>query len=378
MILTNICTHQATIARRVEETGGRSSGFDYLRIGLALSVIAVHSTKLSYGMVAEFWVPPQSVFSHIILPMFFALSGFLVASSLERCRTLVSFYGLRVLRIVPALFVEVMISALIFGPVLSNLSINNYFADSRFWGYFLNIVGDIHYVLPGVFENNPVPHTVNGQLWTVPYELECYIALGALAVIGVIQDRRMLLAVVVIGQCLWAYEAYKRSGDGNLFGATGPVLILCFLVGVLFFLYREHIVLNKVLFIGALALSIALLLLPRGTYYAAISITYVTVYVGLLAPKKLPLIFSGDYSYGLYLYGYPIQQAFASLGPWTHHWYLNLGVAVVLGFAIARLSWRFVEKPSLALRRYLPRLEIALLSVARSSLRAPMLRSRMG
>jgi peptidoglycan/LPS O-acetylase OafA/YrhL len=96
MILTNICTHQATIARRIEETGGRSSGFDYLRIGLALSVIAVHSTKVSYGMVADrtIWGPPQLVFSHIILPMFFALSGFLVAGSLERCRTLVSFYGL--------------------------------------------------------------------------------------------------------------------------------------------------------------------------------------------------------------------------------------------------------------------------------------------
>jgi peptidoglycan/LPS O-acetylase OafA/YrhL len=310
--------------------------------------------------------------------MFFALSGFLVAGSLERCRTLVSFYGLRLLRIIPALFMEVMISALIIGPVFSNLTIENYFADSRFWVYFLNIVGDIHYVLPGVFSSNPVPDVVNGQLWTVPFELQCYIALGALAAIGVVQNRRLLVAVVFVGQCLWAWEAYKRGGDGNLmFGPTGPILILCFLVGVLFFLYREHIILSKSIFLVALSVSIALILLPRGTYYAAIPVTYVTVYVGLANPKKLPFLFSGDYSYGLYLYGFPIQQAVASIGPPTHHWYVNLGATLVLGFLIAWFSWRFVEKPSLALRRYLPKIETAFLNAAQSSLPTPAFRSRV-
>jgi peptidoglycan/LPS O-acetylase OafA/YrhL len=347
-----------TIAARIIETKGRTSGFDYLRIGLAVSVIGVHCTSTSYGFEIDrvIWARPQVAFFHMILPMFFALSGFLVAGSLERCPTLVSFYGLRVLRIVPALFVEVVISALIFGPLLSSLDLATYFSAPEFRAYFLNIVGDIHYVLPGVFTHNPIPNTVNQQLWTVPFELECYLALGVLAVIGAVRRRSLLLAVVIAGQTLWAWEAIKRGGDYTA-GATGPVLVLCFLIGVLFFLYRDSLSLTLPLFLAALVLSVALILLPRGAYYVPLPATYVTVYLGLLDPPKARGLFSGDYSYGLYLYGFPIQQAFASIGPWAQHWYLNLAFTLALGFTVACLSWHYVEKPALRLRRFLPELE---------------------
>jgi peptidoglycan/LPS O-acetylase OafA/YrhL len=347
-----------TIAKRMIQTNGRTSGFDYLRIGLAVGVIGVHCTSTSYGAAVDriIWARPQVALFHMILPMFFALSGFLVAGSLERCPTLVSFYGLRALRIVPALLVEVLISALIFGPLLTNVDLATYFSAPEFRAYFLNILGDIHYVLPGVFTHNPIPNTVNQQLWTVPYELECYVALGVLVVIGLVRSRCLLFIPVFVGQALWAWEAIKRGGDHTA-GASGPDLVLSFLVGVLFFVYRERVPLNLPLFGAALALSVGLVLLPRGAYYIPIPVTYVTVYLGLLDPPKVRGLFGGDYSYGLYLYGFPIQQAFASMGPWAHHWYLNLGFTLALGFSIAFLSWHYIEKPALALRRFLPTLE---------------------
>ena len=104
--------------------------------------------------------------------MFFALSGFLVASSLERCKTLFTFLGLRAIRILPALAVEIFISALIIGPLFTTEPAKAYFAAPEFHDYFLNILGDIHYHLPGVFAANP-SDAVNGQLWTVPYEMIC-------------------------------------------------------------------------------------------------------------------------------------------------------------------------------------------------------------
>jgi peptidoglycan/LPS O-acetylase OafA/YrhL len=170
--------------------------------------------------------------------------------------------------------------------------------------------------------------------------------------------------LVIFGQCLWALEAYKRGVVGGATGATGPVLVLSFLCGLLFFLYRDVIVLSRSLFIAALAVSIGLLLLPHGTYLVAIPATYVTVYLGLLSPRKVKYLFAGDYSYGIYLYGYPIQQAFASLGPWAQHWYLSLIVCLPAAFIVAYFSWNVVEKPTLALRRYLPPIERKLLGLA--------------
>lgn len=107
-----------------------------------------------------------------------------------------------------------------------------------------------------------------------------------------------------------------------------------------------------------------LLYLPHGTYYVPVPATYMTVYLGLLNPPKLAYVFNGDYSYGIYLYGFPVQQAFASLGSWTHHWYLNLVVSLPVTFVVAYFSWRFVEKPTLALRRYLPEIERRLVRLA--------------
>lgn len=75
-----------SLMTRLEDCGGRPSGFDYLRIGLAISVLCLHSVATSYGKAAdvELWMTPLRPFMRAILPMFFALSGFLVAGSLLR------------------------------------------------------------------------------------------------------------------------------------------------------------------------------------------------------------------------------------------------------------------------------------------------------
>src|SRR5689334_7563831 len=183
-----------TLDERFKSTKGRSSGFDYIRVVLALGVICWHVRVTTYGdldpaiqydSLADFVLLPIAIF---ILPMFFSLSGILVASSLERCKTFLMFLGLRALRIVSALAVAVLLSALVLGPLLTTLPLGAYFTDPEFHAYFLNIVADIHYRLPGVFVSNPFP-LVNGQLWTIPYELACYVALVILAATGIFQQR---------------------------------------------------------------------------------------------------------------------------------------------------------------------------------------------
>lgn len=126
-------------------------GFDYLRIILSVSVIAWHTIVVCYGISAEtpYWTGPMRAVFAFILPSFFALSGFLVAGSLER-NSLVAFMPLRGLRIFPALAVEIILSALIIGPLVTTIPLPSYFTSSTFYKYFFNLVGYIHYPLPGV------------------------------------------------------------------------------------------------------------------------------------------------------------------------------------------------------------------------------------
>jgi peptidoglycan/LPS O-acetylase OafA/YrhL len=190
--------HARSVEEALERAGGRPTGFDYLRLVLSVAVIAIHETAICYGYEAEsrFTEGPVRPLIAIILLMFFSLSGFLVAGSLERCRTLVMFMGLRAIRIMPALAVEVLLSALILGPLLTSFSLYQYVSDPLFARYFLNLIGDVQISLPGVFTNTPSPN-VNPQLWTVPFELLCYIALGVLAAIGVTRHRFSFLLAIL-------------------------------------------------------------------------------------------------------------------------------------------------------------------------------------
>ncbi len=333
-----------SLADRMALTNNRPSGFDYMRIVLALSVICWHSLLISYGTDQVFWGPALAPLSLLIVPMFFALSGFLVAGSLERSKSLFGFLGLRVFRIGPALSVEVLLSALILGPLLTNAGSAAYYASPMFHEYFWNILGDIHYVLPGVFQSNPT-HLVNGQLWTVPYELVCYILLSFLMVFGIVRRRELLLGFLGAYYAAQLLNTLFRESTAYQ-GAGGSSIVMAFITGVVLFRYRERLPWSRLLFAAMLAISLALpVFVPKGMRFAAIPIAYVTVYLGLLNPPRNRLLLSGDYSYGLYLYGFPVQQAVYTLGPAFHGWLASILVSVPVTAAIAACSWWFVENP---------------------------------
>ena len=344
------------IAARISATGGRTSGFDYLRIGLAVAVVCFHSALVSYGREADtaLWGTWLRPFVRAILPMFFALSGYLVAGSLARSKSVGQFLGLRMIRIYPALAVEVFLSALVLGPLVSTVGLADYLRSPLFHRYLLNVTGDMHYLLPGVFASNPFPGTVNAQLWTVPYELECYLWLAALSIMGV-AGRRHFAAIVAFGvsaaSLLIFLQIHGWRLPTGLASLSGPQLVVAFLAGVCLYLYADKIPWSGRLAAGAAALSLVLLSVPPlGDYVSPFMVAYLTVYLGLCDPPRLALVRGADYSYGVFLYGFAVQQTFASLGTWTHHWWLSILVSVPGSVLIAALSWHLVEKPALALR----------------------------
>jgi peptidoglycan/LPS O-acetylase OafA/YrhL len=326
---------------------GFTAGFDYLRIGLALAVLVWHSDILSTGSAALYharWGGPFRFLLAVILPMFFALSGFLVAGSLARTR-LHQFVALRALRLVPALAVEVTLSALILGAFFTTLPLRDYLTSPELSSYLGNIVGLVHFTLPGVFEHNPAARAINSQLWTIPFELECYLSLVLFSLSTVLRDRRAFVALIVLFSFVATARAFLLDPVSPIGPIPGRALVVSFLAGVSLHLYRDRIPYAPALGLVAGIAAAVMLQCPNTCYLAAFPVAYVTVWLGLMRPPKIPF---GDLSYGVYLFHFPIEQSIVHVFPGVGCWWRLTLIALPPTALCAWLSWSLVEHPALS------------------------------
>jgi peptidoglycan/LPS O-acetylase OafA/YrhL len=339
---------KVTISQRIEDVGAASSGFDYMRIGLAISILSWHTIYSLYGAEFErpYWDKCRMVVGGL-LPMFFVLSGFLVSGSLVRTGSIGKFLSLRAIRLYPALAVEVLLSALILGPLLTTLPLSAYFSSGQFWAYFHNILGYITYPLPGLFSGNPAPDVTNISLWTIPFELECYLCLTLIALFGLQARRLLVLTGLIVIVVLKTYMLARLGDSGQFEAPPGRLLVASFLGGVVAYFYRDRIPYSSGLFAIAMLLQLLLTRSAVTAYLAVIPTAYVTVYLGLLNPPRYSFLMRGDYSYGLYLFAFPIQQTYALLFPQHRVWWLSIAFSLSLGLAYAAFSWHVIEKPIL-------------------------------
>jgi len=338
---------QHTILDEMRSAGPATTGFDYLRIGLATAVLTWHSIIVSTGSAPldrALWSGSFRFLPAAILPMFFALSGFLVSASLERT-WLHQFLALRVLRIVPALAVVVVLSALVLGPFFTALPLLRYFTSPEFGLFFLNIAGLIHFTLPGVFELNPDPRFIASQLWTIPFEFECYFALAILSLLNLLRDRRAFVQIIVLSALAATVCALLFSPVSPFDHVPGTVLVLCFLAAVSLYLYRDAIPYSPRLAIASGMASAVFLEIPNASYLAAFPVAYLTVWLGLRNPPRIPF---GDLSYGVYLLHFPIEQTIMHLVPGAGSWWRLTLMTLPPTFACAWLSWNLIEHPILS------------------------------
>jgi peptidoglycan/LPS O-acetylase OafA/YrhL len=361
-LVATVCSFRRGTAMRtfgsiMDQNRGVGPGFDFLRLALALSVVTWHSFQLSYGRAYSDALPEfAQLLSLFIVPSFFALSGYLVAGSMVRVKSVKVFLALRALRILPALAVEITLSALILGPIVTTLSIPQYISEPKFLLYFTNALGIIRYQLPGVFLSNPLPDVVNGQLWTVPSELHCYIALAILMLTRISSSRVLMLLAFALLATAECFTGLLPNHHYTMNVLNSPeMLVLSFLCGNVMFLCRDRIPSRLSLFFGAFAgYFVISYFVPALTFLAgALAITYATVFIGMQRVPRIPVLMRGDYSYGIYLYAFPLQQTVAWALPGLREWYFSLLVAGPLAVSFAMASWHFLEKPALSLKRHL-------------------------
>lgn len=349
---------------------GVAPGFDLLRIAFALGVVVWHARAIVQGDTSP-GSPLFELGSYGIIAAFFGLSGFLITASAQRLR-LRDFLINRTLRIVPALAVEIVLSALILGPMLTTLPPAAYFSDPHTYRYFSNIVGVISYTLPGVFEDHPT-NIVNTSLWTIPHEIACYAIMSAFVLLGVLRRPALVVVaaglVILLGFALFAVGIDRLPrlpallADKVLVGHASR-LYVAFLLGVAAYLYRHRIPYDGRLLALAVTIVLACTALnlvqraelapyPLMNLVALPSLIYVTVFLGVSDLWVPALLRRGDYSYGIYLYGWPLQQLTMSLLPSVRDTAQQVLIAIPVILAFAMVSWHAIERPILGTRRRL-------------------------
>lgn len=337
-----------------------------MRVALALSIVAVHScwvasNTTTMGLTRGTWFP-----LYALVPAFFTVSGFLVTGSAQRL-TLPNFLLNRSLRVFPALAVEIVAGALILGPIFTVLPLSAYFSSPQTWRYLTNILGLVNYRLPGVFLGLPSAGYVNLSLWTIPMEMTCYGVIAMMVVTRIMRRPIAVLAVTLLWACCGVAVELLHLAKGHTFVAEvmkeaffgrSPRLILFCLAGITAYQFRRRIPYSRALLILSLAACAAIYAFaPMNTEapviatLACVPVVYITLYAGVSDLPRLPFFHRGDYSYGIYLYGFPLQQAVKAMLPGlTDPWALN-AVAIPVVVLFAAFSWHAIERPVLKVRQ---------------------------
>jgi peptidoglycan/LPS O-acetylase OafA/YrhL len=328
------------------------NNFDLLRLFAALLVFWFHALAFT-GRQAPMlfsWVAPGPLGVYI----FFVISGYLVSKSWESDPRPLRFLARRALRIFPALVVLVVLTALVLGPALTTLPLHEYFRHRYFHQYFYNIALLPRYVLPGMFEHQAIAHVVNGSLWTLSVEFTLYLSL---LLVGVLRAPRWSLLALLLAGC-WATLQWSVVRE-NLVVVYGMVLQDVVQYGVYFLagVCVSRFKLERWLTVTGVCASFVLMIAaePWPMVSRAVSwIAFPSIFLafGLAtsgAARALARL--GDYSYGVYIYAFPVQQSVIYLFPalpMTAYVLLSLA----LTFACAAASWHLVESRAL---RWKPR-----------------------
>lgn len=328
------------------------NAFDALRLFAALLVIFGHAFRLT-GEAGPAFAGANVATTGV--KIFFVVSGYLVAQSWLRDPHPGRFLRRRLLRIMPGLAAVVMLTAFVLGPMITNLPASAYFADQRTWLYFANFVFYPADELPGVFTANIAPNEVNGSLWSLAPELSMYLLLPVVAVVSLTLTgayRLFMLAAVLVTLVtllvLPAPELRQWLIYGTRVWAWFSVAPF-FLIGACFAFCGWDRFLSRWI---ASALLLLLLLAPTPPLLTEllliVSLPYIALAFGMApAPLGGALTRHGDFSYGLYLYAFPIQQALVATVGTPGGALGNFAITAMLAGGCAALSWHMIEKPAL-------------------------------
>ncbi len=325
--------------------------FTLLRWILATGVVIGHAWLIPTG-----YEPTRLhdwTLSYLSVNGFFILSGLLIAKSLFTRQDIGSYARSRLLRIYPALILLMAALLFVFGPLFGSPGNAGYFKQFEPWAYVTRVLlmGDPLTAPGDVFHAEP-DAVFNGALWTIRYEVLAYVLAGIGFWLGVLRHRWVVVGTLAGVQLM--YLVAQSSAVAALF-SPGMISLFrfmtCFLLGMTIW----HFPVLRRLGLAALVSTLAAFLLlgwsPFGEMLANLLLAASLMYFGLVASPIPRIARMPDYSYGIYIWHYPVLQSILIMIPGISPMaLLATSLPLILGCAAA--SWHALEKPALKLKRW--------------------------
>lgn len=328
----------------------RSTNLQCIRFFAAILVILCHSVPLSLG--AEYMdvlgnlTRGNITFGGFAVAIFFFVSGFYAIQGASKFTTFTSFFKKKIKRMLPPLFLVVCCSAFIVGPIVTSLSIIDYFTSAMTYQYLLNGIFILQHELPGVFLNHIYNPTVNGALWTMPVEFACIIGCFIYVKLHLHNKKSYLF---LVGCILLGYMGANYIFKDASFMMSVLTPCVMFFVGFGYYIFRDRIVLSKKLFFSFLLLFCVLFVIGFSYYACIIFLPYIILFLSYGCPQKCKrLKLLGDCSYELYLWGFVVQQCVVEVygGSMEPVWnaIISIPIVILLGFVTHNMLMKFSRK----------------------------------
>ncbi|UEG49014.1 acyltransferase [Ferruginibacter lapsinanis] len=333
-----------------------NNNFNFLRLLGAILVIFSHSFYVAgevYNEPVNAITNGQFEASAFGLSIFFFISGLLVTKSALDSRNVIVFLRKRIYRIYPALVALVLISVFIIGPIFTQLSVFDYFANSDTWKYLYTMTGfRIRMNLPGVFTDNFYnTHSFNASLWSIEVELFLYLSLALFLFLGMLKRKKLFayIAALVMIICILLL-AFKPNTDGNLHRHLNLICIFylgCFVAVVK--LNQQQVLL--ILFSSAAAYMLFRLInLPNfDPSFLLLPLLSLPVYLFGFS-NLIKLWIKKDLSYGLYIFAFPVQQMLFKISSFPISAYGLFYLTLLITTGLAMASWAYIEKPFILMK----------------------------
>jgi peptidoglycan/LPS O-acetylase OafA/YrhL len=342
-------------AHKSAATARRYGGFSAIRLIAALAVVYAHSFDLTGNRLRKpmFYIGDQQIrLGRIGVDVFFVMSGFLIAASWDRSSSLYDYARKRFARVWPALTCVVVLSVVVLGPLATKFSIGDYFSRSATYEYAwhnLTMFFGMRHELPGVF-SNAAQGSVNGPLWTLPYELWGYVVIAALGCVRQLRRGPLLYLMLAATVSLFHFSYLGKlelRGELAGMGARDAVeLATMFLLGALLSRVGDRLNERITLASGISMIATAFAFGIPAVYFIGLGLAVIGAggFEGSITRAFDRL---GDPSYGIYLFSYPLQQILYTTGAAR-----TPSSMVVASFALSLLvgyiSWYCIERPGLA------------------------------
>ena len=370
---------------------GRDNSVGFLRLCMALAVVVSHSSPVGFGRPdpgtgrfgGQINLGRMSVYG------FFIVSGFLITRSGARLG-IFRYLWARLLRILPGLWGCVIVTAFVIAPLLylhqnrGPLSGFWHAPGDGPWAYVQanGWTGFRQFDVSGILGHASKAHRVHdpgfdGALWSLAYEMTCYLIIGVLAVTGVLRAAPKFVMAIAIGLWIYIFDDLMQSptwkAPQNLDGfniyipivsryignLSSPYLVylgFAFALGAVFQLYAHRIPVSDTLGVLSAAVFVATLFWGGWFAFGVPAMCYLVFWLAVRLPRPFRAVGrKNDVSYGIYIYGFVVEQSLCVLDYNNRYGYVAFVFTAIAGtFVIATLSWFLVEKQFLRLKDWKP------------------------